>query len=258
MVIYKSRNGFLVLAVAFLSLGCNCIDGSGIIEEKTSAVGDFTKVSLDVAGNLHVAQGQLEPVRVVTDDNIMEKLRVRVVDDQLRIEPDCSSCCLDPTEMDVYVSAPTYERLSLKGAGAIQLTTDLTVEGISFAIEGSGNIQTMQVEAPVITASIEGSGDIDMELTTDSLTTNIEGSGSAHLVGTAMEHTIQIEGSGSIGSFGLETEHTTIHVEGSGTCEVYAASTLTVSIEGVGYVYYEGSPEVTQSIQGVGSVEPVS
>jgi hypothetical protein len=251
--------GIVISAALGLSLTACCEEGSGVVVQETRRVPSFRRLVLDVPGTVRLAQAPAAPLKLRTDDNLIENVRTRVEDDDtLVIDTDDEDCsCIDPTELEVLVSSEQIDSLVIDGSGDIDLGT-LEADEIELAIDGSGSIAAEQVSADRVALEIDGSGDIDMAVDAATIRSSIDGSGNLRLSGTAAEHVISIDGSGDIDAAALATSTTRLEIDGSGDCTVAADDQLEVTIDGSGEVAYCGEPRLTESIDGSGSVRRAS
>ena len=246
----------LGVAMALLAGAC-CEEGSGHLVEETRPVGAFRRLSLDVPGTVTMTQGPASPLKLRTDDNLIDNVVTRVNGDgdTLVIEADDSSCCIDPTELEVQVASDDIDGLVIDGSGDIVLRGPALARDLSLAIDGSGSITADAISADQVSLDIGGSGDMDLRVDAAVLRSSIGGSGSLRLAGSASEHSIEIDGSGDVDAAALATSTTRVDISGSGDCSVAADDVLDVSIDGSGDVSYCGDPRVTESIDGSGSVD---
>ena len=119
--------------------------------------------------------------------------------------------------IDVYITLPMIDELSVAGAGSIIGETDFTnVDDLEVSIAGSGDI-TLNGSGEDLEVSVAGSGDIDLA--------------------------------------GFKVDDCEVSIAGSGDCEVNVSGSLEVNIAGSGDVKYKGDPDkVKSSIAGSGDV----
>jgi hypothetical protein len=243
----------LGLGLSLIASGC-CEEGSGVIVQESRRVPAFRRLTLDLPGTVLLSQGPTSPLKIRTDDNLIDDVltRLRGDDDTLIIEAE--DCCVHPTELTVQVSTEELDSLVIDGSGDVVLRGPFEAGDLSLSIEGSGSIVAEELVADDMVLAIDGSGDMDLELDAGSLRSSIGGSGGYRLSGTAAEHAIRIEGSGDIDAAALQTAATSVDIDGSGDCIVSADERLDVSIEGSGEVAYCGRPQVSEAIDGSGEV----
>lgn len=209
---------------------------------ETREVRTFTEVGLSVPGTLHLRQGDAQSVEVEATRKVLDHLETTVEDGRLKIRDEANALerMFDDGqewgEIDVYVTAPTIEVVSIAGSGSIVGETPL--EASSLALENAG------------------SGDIDVEVATSDLRTSIAGSGTIRVRGTAEDVRVQIAGSGTVDGLDLRTATADVKVAGSGDTRLHVTDQLSVQIMGSGDVTYRGSPSIDTSILGSGDVRP--
>lgn len=253
------RVSVIVLAsvLAFAASGCICEEGSGDVVEESRALPEFTRLRLDVPGRVTMVQGAATPLKIRTDDNLIEEISTSVKDGALVIDnPDID--CIDPSELEIQVSTEEIRGVTIDGSGDILLPEPIETDEVELAIDGSGTITAAMVRADDVKLDIDGSGEIDLAVDTPRLRSEIDGSGDFILDGVAADHTIVIDGSGEVIATALQTETTRIEIDGSGDCAVAADRDLEVRIDGSGDITYCGDPRLVESIDGSGSVRRAS
>jgi hypothetical protein len=206
-------------------------------------VGAFTEVSLGVPGTLHLRQGESRSVEVEATPKVLDHLETTVDGDELEIRDESNFLermfdgDRDWGKIDVYVTAPTFEKIALAGSGAV--VGETPIEGSSLDLENAG------------------SGDVELEVTVTDLSASIAGSGTMRIRGTADRVEVRIAGSGTVQAMGLTTATAEIEVTGSGDTQLHVTNRLSARIIGSGDVEYRGSPEVDTSILGSGNVRSV-
>jgi hypothetical protein len=205
-------------------------------------VGAFTKVALAIPGTLHLRQGEARSVEVEATPRVLDHLETVVEGDRLKIRDESNFFERmfnggGEGDIDVYVTAPTIEAVSIAGAGSI--VGETLIEASSLDLENAG------------------SGDMDLEVVTSTLRTSIAGSGTVRVRGTAEDVRIRIAGSGTIDGLDLETATADIQVAGSGDTRLHVTERLSAQIMGSGDVEYRGSPSIDTSILGSGTVRSV-
>ncbi len=243
----------LGLGLSLIASGC-CEEGSGVVVQESRRVPAFRRLTLDVPGTVQLSQGPTSPLKIRTDDNLIDNVVTRLRGDDETLAIETEDCCVNPTELTVQVTTEDVESLVIEGSGDIVLRGAFEAGDLSLSIDGSGSITADQLVADDLALEIDGSGDMDLQLDAGRLRSSIGGSGGYRLSGTAGEHAISIDGSGEIDAAALQTAATSVVIDGSGDCIVSADERLDVSIEGSGDVTYCGRPQVTEEIDGSGEV----
>ena len=228
----------LVALIGFQFTGSSIITGGfisepGIIMSQSYELSNFNGIKLLGRGDILLTQGQEYSVLIDANKEILDKLIVKVEDNNLIVD-ERGLFYLNADPIKIYVTMPEVERVLISGSGDIL---------------GQNKISSENLEI-----SISGSGDVDLNLDVEKLTTRISGSGDVNYRGSAKEHNFYVSGSGELHSFDLETEVSNIRVSGSGNSEVFAIEDLDVHISGSGDVFYKGDPKISQSVSGSGNL----
>lgn len=227
--------------VAFVSTSCQFmwgerIRGNGNIKTVERTVGAFKDVS--TSGNIHVyiTQGPQAPVKIETDENLLDYIEIHQRGDAISIETRDGYNLESTGEIKVYVTAPEFNHIGISGSGTVQSTTKIISKNdLDFSISGSGGLKA--------------------ELNAPSVEVDITGSGHADIAGETKNLEIQISGSGEATCFNLLSENTTVDVTGSGDADVYASVKLDAQVSGSGNVHYKGAAtQIKKDITGSGGV----
>ena len=232
---------WLFAALIFILSSCRHffskrVHGNGVIKSEEHNVSSFKNLEVDGSINVYLSQGDIKPVKVEGDENLLQYIEVYQEGEKVIVR-DRPGFNLNPTnEMKIYVTAPVYNRIEVSGASDIVGQGKITnAENMDLSTSGAGDIN-MDIDAPQLKIHVSGSGSVDLKGQTKDLDLSISGAGDAHC-------------------YDLLTENTRVHISGTGSAEVFASVKLDAEVSGVGSVTYKGNaPEVTQHVSGVGSV----
>ncbi|HVY74979.1 MAG TPA: head GIN domain-containing protein [Puia sp.] len=231
---------FAVVLASILVTGCRFIGkrirGNGVIKTEERSVSPFKSVEASGAIKLMVSQGDLKPVKLEGDENILPYVEIRQNGDEIEIGTRRGYNLSPSNDLIVYVTAPVYDHIEVSGASDIKGQTKIV------------NPDALSLEA-------SGAGDIEMEVDAPKIDAGISGSGSIRLKGQTKELGIDLSGAGHAYCFDLLSENTKVDISGAGSAEVYASVKLQAEVSGVGNVRYKGNAQnVTQQVSGAGSV----
>ena len=214
---------------------------------ETREVRDFDEITMRIGGKVLVTQGDKNEVILEGNEELLERIETEVRGGRLIIKSKrkrdnwrwWSSSGRNRSRLTVYITVKELKGVYISGSGDIISQNTITTNGFTASIAGSGDIE-MDLEAEYVEAKISGSGNIKLQGKSDRVRLSISGSGKYMaeklLVG---DYYMSISGSGR-GS---------INVEGD----------LDVRISGSGKVYYMGRPtSVNSSVSGSGSVRKVN
>ncbi len=252
-------------APAFLLLSaCNLNDGgeatklSGRTVSKSYSPGAFDKVSLQGPDNVVVRVGPAIGVTASGDSALIDRLKILVDDDQLKIGRVDRSGKLFGSRGDgsvtVTVTLPALAAASVVGSG--NMSVDRVTGGMFVAVvTGSGDLRIGQLKSTGTDVVIGGSGDLTLDrVETGPIKMAIAGSGNLSAAGRADVAELSIAGSGDIRAARLDTRTAKASIAGSGNIAVGARERAEASILGSGDIDIHGTAACTTSKMGSGTI----
>ncbi len=221
-----------------------CIVSSQIAIAQKSVKYDlpaFTEISLKNNARLFLKQDTVQSVTITAKDETIRKLIVEVNDRKLVIRYPTNTWFdkkWAPGDVTIYVSVPQIDVLSQSGSGSVTAEGFISSRILDLYVGGSGSIKLNNVKAEKISATLSGSGHLQLSGT-----------------GVVSEFKMTVSGSGGVKASGLKTRNINVLISGSGSCSVYALDNLTCKIAGSGNVTYLGNPRIESTIVGSGSVK---
>ncbi len=234
---------YLLLLAALPILLCSCrhflgrrIRGNGNVKTEEHSISPFKELHVSSTINVYVSQGDLKPIRIEGDENLLPYIEIEQDGDELVIKNKMGVNLESNGDLKLYVTAPAFRKISVSGAGDIIGENKITsTEEMEIGLSGAGSIR-MEVDAPKVTADISGVGSI-------------------YLKGQSKDADLTISGAGSAHCYELMAENTSVELSGVGSAEVYASVKIDANASGVGSIHYKGNPTtVNQHVSGVGSV----
>ena len=232
------RNYRIVLSILL------CIVSTQILTAQKTVKYDlpvFTEISLKNNARLFLKQDSIQSVTVVAKDETISKLIVEVNDRKLVIRYPTNTWFdkkWAPGDVTVYVSIPQIDVLTQSGSGSVIAEEHIYSRILDLYVGGSGSIKLNNLKAERISATLSGSGHLQLSGT-----------------GVVSEFKMTVSGSGGIKASGLKTRNINVLISGSGSCSVHALENLTCKIAGSGNVTYLGNPKIESTIVGSGSVK---
>jgi hypothetical protein len=226
----------LAVIVAVFDNSCkNCIEGSGHEAVQTIQVDIFDKIEVDGTAKIIVQQGNIQEVKIVADDNLIEKIEFSVSRGRLHIEN--TECIKSYSQLSIYVTIPKFSELIVNGDAEVSTFGTFSVEDFDCDLNGSGTVK--------------------LSLIAEDIDTNIKGSVKLILEGQCDENDVTLDGSGSLDSYKMLARQLTLDLNGSGVARVSALEDLSIVINGSGTAYYKGKPgDLVTKITGTGKVLP--
>lgn len=209
--------------------------GSGVVTTETRTVGPFTGIELQGVGQVYLTQGSPAAITVITDNNLLPLVKTEVHNGRLGLKFKDDITVKKMTKLEFRITVPQLTEVIIAGAGNFYSKTTFNAHDLIMTVNGSGNIE--------------------MELAADGVTENINGAGNIKVSGNATQQNITIRGQGNIDGKAMTSRNTEVKVAGVGDCTVMATETLIVNIAGVGNVYYGGGGKLIRSnVSGVGKI----
>jgi hypothetical protein len=239
--IYMRKYLFIVAALLFVTSSCRYmrgkrVHGNGNIKTEEHSVSSFKNLEVSSNVDVYVSQGDVKPVRIEGDENLLSYIEVEQDGDEVIIKSRDGYNLEGSDEIKVYVTAPSFHKISLSGAGSIIADSKIS------------NADDMEI-------NLSGAGDIKMEIDAPKIVSDISGAGSMYLKGQTKDVDMNISGVGSAHCYDLLSENTKIEISGVGSAEVYASVKLDAHVSGAGSVNYKGNAtDIKQDVSGVGSV----
>ena len=237
-LILKSKI-ILVVSILFIT-GCTAqnrgrVKGNGNVIHKTKDVGSFEKIGVSGAFDIYLVKGKEGHLDIKIEDNLLPYLVTEVDNGQLKIKWKKGTNI--STRKGVVI---TVQFKSINGVG----------------LTGSGDIVSKDlIKADHFKAAVSGSGDIDLEVESNSLRAAVSGSGDIVLKGSTKSFDAAVAGSGDISAFHLKSDNAEVKVSGSGDVELTVKNELKARVSGSGDISYKGNPKIQDvKVSGSGDV----
>ncbi|HVP07321.1 MAG TPA: head GIN domain-containing protein [Candidatus Acidoferrum sp.] len=199
----------------FLSalFGGHSVHGSGVMKSDERDLGPFDKIDLEGGFDLKITIGQPQKVVLTIDDNLIDYIKTRVHGKTLQIFSDHSYSSDHGGK--IAITVPSLEAVSSAGSGTVTISGlsgekfeyslagsgDLIADGkvvnLDISVDGSGNVDTRELDADRVEVVINGSGDVKVKALKQ-LNGTVNGSGDIEYSGDPEDVTHHVSGSGTI------------------------------------------------------------
>ena len=229
----------LVVSILFMtsSIAQNYgrVKGNGNVIHKYRDVGSFEKVAVSGSFDVFLEKGKEGQIDIKIEENLLPYLVTEVKGDQLNIKWKKGTNI--STRKGVVIT------VQFKDINAV-------------ALSGSGDIVAKdRINADHFETSVTGSGDIELEVVSNSLKAAVSGSGDIVLKGSTKTFDAAVAGSGDISAFHLKSDKANVKVSGSGDIELTVKNELKARVAGSGDIDYKGSPKIQDiKVSGSGDV----
>jgi hypothetical protein len=222
----------LTLAIAISLMGLNQsqaqwggkkVVGNGNSTSKTVNTGSYDAIHGVGSMDIHLERGAEGNITVTADDNLHKYIIIEVKDNALVLKMEKNINIRTKNGIHIRVPFQDISEVYMVGSGDMDSKDTVKSDDLKLKVTGSGNI-TLDVATNTLDTKITGSGDIELK----GSTTNLE---------------VSVTGSGDFDGFDLDAQNTTATVSGSGDIKVVAKSSLKARVSGSGDIYYKGNPE---------------
>ncbi len=233
---------FCLMMIGILVAGCvgipsiNTIRSSGRTETKSFDLVGFTKLNVSSAFTVDVTQSEAYKAEVTIDENLIDRLDVRVSGDTLYIGLKSGTSIIGSATMKAVVTMPQLTGLVLSGA------TRTTVSGFSSKRNLDANVSgasTLKGDIVCGDARFEGSGASRVELT-----------------GAAQDLGVVVSGASTAALDGFSVVDAEVEASGASRATVNVSGKLRAKASGASTVLYTGDPaSVVEDTSGASTVK---
>lgn len=210
------------LVIFVFATGCRSVSGTGNVIPELRSVSGFRNVEVSGAIDVYVKQDSTTSVKVETDDNLQQYIRVRSNGSTLEIYTE-SGINLRPTnKVRVFVSNPTFDGFEVSGASSV------TGESVISSSER-------------ISLHISGASDGKLEINAPRVIVDVSGASGVNLRGRTKDLEASATGASEIRSYDLLAENTDVDASGASHIEVYASVKLDGEASGASTVKFRGN-----------------
>lgn len=214
------------------------IKGNGNITSIERNTSDYDAVSVSGWFDVELVNGAEGKISLKGEENLLEYIVTEVKDNKLIIKVK-KGVNLKPSSWNdgitITVPIESINAVSLSGSGDIIGKTMIKTTDFNTSMSGSGDI-TLDINSNTISASMSGSGDINLN-------------------GTTNNFNATISGSGDIKAFDLEAMNVDANISGSADIKVTVKQKLKARVSGSGDITYKGNPiKVDTKVSGSGDI----
>jgi hypothetical protein len=209
------------------------IEGNGIVRTEMRDTEGFNEIASSGDFIVTVVPGNSYSVEITAESNLLPYISTNVDGKTLKIRTTGIHSLRQNEPIEISVTTPALNGLSLSGSGLIKT--------------GSFMSDNFRI-------TLSGSGDIDTQISAETLKANVSGSGNINVEGDVSDSEFVISGSGKIKSYDLEQSICKAVISGSGDMYINASEAIDARISGSGRVNYINYPVVHTSISGSGKV----
>ncbi|MFD2727713.1 head GIN domain-containing protein [Hyunsoonleella rubra] len=227
--------GLLFVSTSFAQWGKG-IKGNGKVTSVTRSTSDYEGIKCAGSMNFVLVKGKEGNIEIEGEENLLEYIITEVKDNKLIVKTKKGTYIKPSWGKPIKITIPFEDisSVSLSGSGDIVSEDIINAENLSVYLSDSGDI-VLNIKTESTESASSGSGDITLKGVSNNLKTKITGSGDFH-------------------GFDLDTNNTEASTTGSGDIEVVSNKFLKARVTGSGDIEYRGDPKLDTTVSGSGSI----
>jgi hypothetical protein len=250
----------IIFSTATLSLAGQSTTGNGNIIEDERKVAEFSKLSVSHGIDVEITQGNSNKVIIVTDENLQEKIIVKVEGDELQIYVEDS--IYKAKKMTAVVTVKKLNTIKASSGSDVESKNMLVCDVLTIQCKSGSDIE-LDLEANSVSCkltrgsdaelnakvkesvlfSAEHGSDIEAKLTAQSIICYAKHGSDFDLSGKTNKLEIEASGGSDISASNLIAEDCKLNVSGGSDAKVHSTESIDIHASSASDVYYSGNPE---------------
>lgn len=201
------------------------ITGDKKVVKQTRSVDNYDRITVTGMMEVQLVAGKEGKIDLEAESNLMEYIETEVSGGHLKISVK-KGVNLQPSRnypIKLVVPFDDIEALALTGSGHIKNSDVIKARDFKLSVTGSGNM--------------------NLNLVTETLSGSVTGSGDLKLSGNTRDFKCSVTGSGDILAYDLKANKVDANVTGSGDIQITVENELNARVSGSGDITYKGNPE---------------
>lgn len=218
---------YIVMALVLLApviAQAQTTKGNKKVVKQQRAVTPFIKIVVNGTFDVFLTQQPATTLTVEADENLMDQIITEVNNQVLTIS---SRQIKNPTRLNVYVSSPTIEFITMSGAS--NLIGENTIQG------------------QVLDVTTSGATDVRLNINVDILSVNASGASVITLSGSAKELVAKASGASDLKASKLQVTDATADASGAANIRLNASGKVISTTSGAGDIDVSGNPAVIEN-----------
>ncbi|WP_432711932.1 head GIN domain-containing protein [Pedobacter sp.] len=230
----------LVIALPLLITACNtaCIEDAGVRVEHVQSLKEFDELEVRGPIKVIIQQDSSYKVRIAADSNVVDEVKASVSGGTLKLKLDSDKYCGSDSVV-IYAGIKLLKKINLESGSKLQSTSLLNLRDVEM--------------------NLNGTTQVDLQLTAGKLTTTVDGTAKIALSGQAGEHILNSTGALSLNAFDFVVARYNLHTEGVNASNINVLNDLNVETSGTSETFYKGSPvKINKKKAGTAKLEKVN
>lgn len=223
----KSKVILGLLAIALILTSCenDSIRASGEVTSRDFTFSGYNALKVEGAFEVFVRFSDTdESVRIEANDNLQDRLVVRVNGSTLEIRPENNLSIRGNATLRAFITTSNLMDINLSGASTLTFEDEWAVNNGSLRLSGASNLHG-EVTATQLEVRASGASDVD-------------------LFGTAEALNVDLSGSSGLKDFDLQVQRLNIDLSGSSDAYLSINESIEIDASGSSSLNYRGNPEI--------------
>lgn len=225
----KRKNFHIFLLIILLFALNSCIfdfpetvygNGNVVTEERQTDSFDRLKVSSGI--DVFITQGDVESIKVIADENLIEYIRTEIFDNTLNITT--KAIIRKAESKEVHLVYKNLTEIDISSAGDV---------------EGKNRMKTDELDLDLSSA-----GDLLLDVEAISIDCNISSAGNAKLSGTVDVLDADLSSAGDLYAWDLVARKAHVNASSAGNARICATEEVDLNASSAGDIYYRGDPKI--------------
>lgn len=213
------------------------IKGNGKMTTVTRTTDSYDAIGCAGFMDFVLVQGTEGKIKIEGEENLLEYIVTEVKNEKLIVKVKKKINLRSTKNKTIKITIPFEDisKVSLSGSGDVWNEDVIQGNNLAVALSGSGDI-VLDIKTNTVKGAIAGSGDIKLKGSTNDLVAKISGSGDFH-------------------GFDLQANNTEVAIAGSGDAKVVSNQNLKARVSGSGDIRYRGNPKTDTKVAGSGTIK---
>nr|WP_297307067.1 head GIN domain-containing protein [uncultured Flavobacterium sp.] len=229
---------FALCTISISAFAQKIIEGNGNVITENRKTETYDQITLIGSPDVELIQGKEGNLQIQAESNLIPFIETKVENNKLTIKFKDGKSYKTKKGIKVIVPIEDVSKIALRGSGDIYGDHLFTDENLNI--------------------SVEGSGDISLNINNQNLNAEVMGSGDIKLKGKTNRFNAQVKGSGDIKAKNLNAVSSNLNVNGSGDIESSTSTNVSATVKGSGDIKVYGNPSnVQKDVKGSGDIQIV-
>ena len=262
----KNRIYSLSLSALLLASTADIACATDILA-KTYEIKDVSALEVEQGGQIFIAQGDTESLKIEASAEVMARINVDLTQDKLTLKINnpkgffgrFHNLDFKPEMLTYRLQVKDLRTLGLSGAVHANLG-DWDTKSLRVNASGASEVAFKKLKVDSLWIDLSGASQSHLQQLMASKTHfTLSGASEIEVSSASKSSKLQLNASGASNFHGKKLEASTAEIElsGASSCEVFATSSLIAEASGVSHIHYLGNPKTTFRSSGASDITSI-